>query len=141
MVIRNPNWSTEMLWYRTSYIKGKMLSPLKRPTWDRLHCWFYLKLLRMCSPFFFCSSYHVPDSGVSEQYLQIFPTLVLVNIAQTQKNVIFVTLALVNKVAKFWIFNEKETIFLCLFSFCLPFLYYLLFLDKNKKSIAQQLCI
>jgi hypothetical protein len=32
MVIRNPNWSTEILWYGTSYAKGKVLSPLKRPT-------------------------------------------------------------------------------------------------------------
>jgi hypothetical protein len=30
MVPRNPNWSTEILWYGTSYVKGKILSPLKR---------------------------------------------------------------------------------------------------------------
>jgi hypothetical protein len=30
MVIRNPNWSTEILWYGTGYVKGKILSPLKR---------------------------------------------------------------------------------------------------------------
>jgi len=30
MVTRNPNWSTEILWYGTSYVKGKILSPLKR---------------------------------------------------------------------------------------------------------------
>jgi len=29
MVIRNPNWSTEILWYETGYVKGKILSPLK----------------------------------------------------------------------------------------------------------------
>jgi hypothetical protein len=29
MVTRNPNWSTEILWYRTGYVKGKILSPLK----------------------------------------------------------------------------------------------------------------
>jgi hypothetical protein len=29
MVTRNPNWSTEILWYGTGYVKGKILSPLK----------------------------------------------------------------------------------------------------------------
>jgi hypothetical protein len=32
MITRNPNWSTEILWYGTGYAKGKILSPLKRPT-------------------------------------------------------------------------------------------------------------
>jgi hypothetical protein len=32
----------------TGYAKGKMLSPFKCPTWGRLHCWFRLKLLRVC---------------------------------------------------------------------------------------------
>ena len=32
MVTRNPNWSTEILWYGTGYAKGKMLLPPKRPT-------------------------------------------------------------------------------------------------------------
>jgi hypothetical protein len=32
MVTRNPNWSTEILWYETGYTKGKMLSPPKRPS-------------------------------------------------------------------------------------------------------------
>jgi len=31
MVTRNPNWSTEILWYETGYVKGKILSSLKRP--------------------------------------------------------------------------------------------------------------
>jgi hypothetical protein len=31
--------------------------------------------------------------------------------------------------------NEEETIFLCLFPFCLPF-YYLLYLDNNEKKKA-----
>jgi len=31
MVTRNPNWSTEILWYKTGYAKRKILSPLKRP--------------------------------------------------------------------------------------------------------------
>ena len=30
MVTRNPNWSTEILWYGIGYVKGKILSPLKR---------------------------------------------------------------------------------------------------------------
>jgi hypothetical protein len=28
MVTRNPNWSTEILWFGTGYVKGKILSPL-----------------------------------------------------------------------------------------------------------------
>jgi hypothetical protein len=31
MVTRNPNWSTNILWYGTGYVKGKILSPLKCP--------------------------------------------------------------------------------------------------------------
>jgi hypothetical protein len=30
MVTMNPNWSTEILWYGIGYVKGKILSPLKR---------------------------------------------------------------------------------------------------------------
>jgi hypothetical protein len=30
MVTRNPNRSTEILWYEIGYVKGKILSPLKR---------------------------------------------------------------------------------------------------------------
>ena len=30
MVTKNPNWSTEILWFGTGYVKGKILSPLKR---------------------------------------------------------------------------------------------------------------
>jgi len=32
MATKNPNWSIEILWYETDYIKGKILSPLKCPT-------------------------------------------------------------------------------------------------------------
>ena len=32
MITRNPNWLTEILWYKTSYAKTKILSPFKRPT-------------------------------------------------------------------------------------------------------------
>ena len=31
MVTRNTNWSIEILWFRTGYIKGNILSPLKHP--------------------------------------------------------------------------------------------------------------
>jgi len=30
MVTRNPNWSIEILWLEIGYVKGKILSPLKR---------------------------------------------------------------------------------------------------------------
>ena len=48
IVTRNPDWSTEILWYETGYVKGKILLPLKRPAYVRLHCWFCLKLLKVC---------------------------------------------------------------------------------------------
>jgi len=38
MVTRNPNWSIEILWFGTGYVKGNILSPPKRPAWGRLHC-------------------------------------------------------------------------------------------------------
>ena len=65
MVTRNPNQLTEILWYEIGYVKGKMLSPLKSYTRGRLHCWFCLKLLKICSSVFY-SSYHVPDSEPSK---------------------------------------------------------------------------
>jgi hypothetical protein len=74
MVTRNPNWSTEILWYETGYAKGKILSPLKRPTLDKLYCWFCLKLLKVClcsKGLFVFRSYGHPI---------IFLTLALVNI-------------------------------------------------------------
>jgi hypothetical protein len=43
-------------------------------------------------PTIFYFSFPVPDSGVSEQFLRIFPTLALVNIAQIQPKTIFVYL-------------------------------------------------
>ena len=86
IVTRNPNWSTKILWYKICYIKGKTLSPPKCLTWGRLHCWFCLKLLKNLFSFFlFFSSFHVPNSGVNEQFLRIFLTLTLVNIAQIKK--------------------------------------------------------
>jgi hypothetical protein len=81
MVTSNPNWSTKILWYGTGYAKGKILSPLKRPTWGKLHCWFCLKLLKVCSCFIFIGHPIIFPTLVSMNiYLRIFPTLALVNI-------------------------------------------------------------
>jgi hypothetical protein len=84
---------------------------------------FCLKLLRICS-LFFCFFDHVLDPGISEQFLRIFPTLVLVNIAQTQKIKIFSTLTSMNNFAKNWIWRR---IFLCYFLFAYPLLYLFFF--------------
>jgi hypothetical protein len=66
--------------------------------------------------YLFYSSFHVHDYGVSEQFLRIFPTLTLVNIAQIHKNTILLTLALVNIFAK----NKfEEEIFYVIFFSCL----------------------
>jgi hypothetical protein len=124
MVSRNPNWSTKILWYGTGYTKGKMLSPPKRPTWGKLNSWSCLKLLKNLFSFsLFYSSFHVPDSSVSEQFLRIFPTLALVNIAQIQKNIILLTLALMNIFAK----NEFEEEIFCHFFLVYPLLLFALF--------------
>jgi len=66
MVTRNPNWSTEILWYGTGYVKGKILSPLKCSAWGRLHCWFCLKLLNIYPLMLWWFVYNIPDSGASE---------------------------------------------------------------------------
>ena len=66
MVTRNPNWSTEILWYGTGYVKGKILSPLKRSAWGRLHCWFCLKLLTIYWFMLWWFTCNIPVSGASE---------------------------------------------------------------------------
>jgi len=66
IVTRNPNWSTEILWYGTGYVKWKILSPLKRSAWGRLHCRFCLKLLNIYSLMLWWFVYNIPDSGASE---------------------------------------------------------------------------
>jgi len=66
MVTRNPNWSIQILWSETSYVKRKILSPLKRPTLSRLHCQFFLKLLRVVLFCFLWFAYNILDSGASE---------------------------------------------------------------------------
>ena len=66
-VTRNPNWSTDILWSETGYVKGKILSLLKRPAWGRLHCWFCLKLLKKIYWFIlWLFVWNIPDSGASE---------------------------------------------------------------------------
>ena len=132
MVTRNPNWSTEILWHETGYAKGKMLSPFKCPTWDRLHCWFCLKWLRICSPFFpflfflSCSwlwrqwsiPMNISNSGVGKYRTNL-------------KNMILVTLALMNIFSK----NEfDEEIFHVIF-FLFILYYYSPLLDENKKIV------
>ena len=80
MVTRNPNCSTKILWYVIGYVKEKILSPLKRSAWGRLHCWFCLKLLNIIG---LCSDgllgIFLTLAQVNIQ-LRIIPTLVLVNI-------------------------------------------------------------
>jgi len=66
MVTRNPNWSTEILWYGIGYVKGKILSPLKRPAWGRLHCWFCLKLLNIYWFMLWWYTCNISDSSASE---------------------------------------------------------------------------
>jgi hypothetical protein len=61
-----PNWSTKILRYEISYIKGNILSPLKLPTSGRLHCWFCLKLLKVCLCSILRLSYNITDSSVSK---------------------------------------------------------------------------
>jgi len=54
--------------------------------------YFFLSFFYFSIFLFFYFSFHVPDSGVSEQFLRIFPTLALVNTAQIQPKTIFVYL-------------------------------------------------
>jgi hypothetical protein len=86
MVTRNSNWSTKILRYGTGYVKGKILSPLKRPTQGKLHCLFCLKIAKSLLYY----AFHDPPrifltlASVNNQ-LQIFSTLALINIAQPKK--------------------------------------------------------
>jgi len=66
MVTRNLDWSTEILWYKTVYVKWKILLPLKRPAWSRLHCWFCHKLLTFCWFMLWWFARNIPDSDASE---------------------------------------------------------------------------
>jgi len=133
MVTRNPNWSTEILWYMIGYTKRKMLSPLKRPTWDRLHCWFCLKLLRISLFLFFLScswlwhqwtvSTNISNSGVRKY---------CTNPKRIRYSWIYCQ----------WLISQRiefEEEFSYAISCCLPFYYYLPFLDGNKRNVAQQI--
>jgi hypothetical protein len=66
MVTRNPDWSTEILWYVIGYTKGNILSPLKHPAWGRLHYWFCHKLLTFCWFMLCWFAFNIPDSGANE---------------------------------------------------------------------------
>jgi hypothetical protein len=102
MVSRNLNWSTEILWFGTGYVKWKILSPLKRSAWGRLHCWFCLKLLNIYSLcyddlfiiFLTLAPVNIPPRiiptlALVKILLQIIPTLALVKIHSYQKISIF----------------------------------------------------
>jgi hypothetical protein len=121
MVTRNPNWSIEILWYGTGYAKGKMLSPPKRPTWGRLHCWFCLKLIRICSWLwcYWTIPMNISNSGVGKYR------------TNPKKNMILLTLASVDIFTKKWIWRRN---FLCHF-FLFILYYYFPFLDGNKKTL------
>jgi hypothetical protein len=125
MVTRNRNWSTKILWYKTGYAKGKMLSPPKRPTWGRLHCWFSLKLLKNLFSFslflFFLScswlwyQWTIP-MNIYNSSVDKYRT--------NPKNTILLTLASVNIFAK----NAfEEEIFYVIFFLVYPLLLFALF--------------
>jgi len=119
MVTRNPNWSTEILWYGTGYAKGKMLSPLKRPTKGKLHCWFLSKIAKNLF-FFFPFLFFISCSWLWRQWT--IPTNIsnfdVDKYRTNPKNTILLTLASVNIFAK----NEfEEEIFYVIFS-CLSFI-------------------
>jgi len=125
MVTRNRNWSTKILWYKTGYAKGKMLSPPKHPTWGRLHCWFSLKLLKNLFSFslflFFLSC-----SWLWYQWtipMNIYNSSVG-KYRTNPKNTILLTLASVNIFAK----NAfEEEIFYVIFFLVYPLLLFALF--------------
>jgi hypothetical protein len=109
-----------------------MQSPPKCPTWGRLHCWFCLKLLIICSPFslflFFLScswlwrQWTIP-TNISNSSVGKYRT--------NPKNTILLTLVSVNIFAKKWIWRRN---FLSYF-FLFILYYYLPFLDGNKKTL------
>jgi len=69
--------------------------------------------------FLFYSSFHVPDSGVSEKFLTNISNSDVGKYRTNKKNMIFLTLASVNNFAK----NEfEEEIFYAIFFSCLTFI-------------------
>jgi hypothetical protein len=54
MIIRNPNWSTEILWFGIGYTKEKMLSAFKHPICLRQAALLDLIKITKNLFFFFC---------------------------------------------------------------------------------------
>jgi len=139
MVTTNPNWSTEILWYKTGYAKGKMLLPLKHPIYGRLHCWFCLKLLRICSsfPFFL---FFLSCSWLWRQWT--IPTNISnsgVGKYRTNPKKYDTPDSSVSEY-----FSQKMNLkkkFSMLFFLIYPLLLFVLFRWKLKKNIARHICI
>jgi len=120
MVTRKPNWTTEILWFGTGYVKGKVLSLFKRPAWGRLHCWLCLKLLKiidLCHDnlliiFLTLASVNIrswifPILALVKIPPRIIPTLTLVKIRSYEKISIYIYIFIlisVNKLIKIYIF-------------------------------------
>jgi hypothetical protein len=59
MVIKNPNWAIEILWFGIGYTKKKMLSAFKHPICLRQAALLVLIKIAKNLFFSFCSFYHV----------------------------------------------------------------------------------
>jgi hypothetical protein len=66
IITKNHNCLIEILWYKTGYTKRKILSSLKRPTWDRLYCCFCFKLLKVCWFILWWFVCNTPNSNVNK---------------------------------------------------------------------------
>jgi hypothetical protein len=125
IVTKNPNWSTNILWFGTSYAKEKILSLFKCPTRDKLHYWFCLKLLRVCWIMLWWSTCNILDSSASEYSTTNTFNSDIDKCYVTQKNMVFLTPTLVNKPVK-WIERKAYIFFIFL---------------KKKACIAYHICI
>jgi len=47
---------------------GKVLTPLSHPTWGKLHCWFCLKLLKICWFVLWWFTCNITDSDASHSF-------------------------------------------------------------------------
>jgi hypothetical protein len=47
---------------------GKVLAPLSHPTWGKLHCWFCLKLLKICWFVLWWFTCNITDSSASHSF-------------------------------------------------------------------------
>jgi hypothetical protein len=98
IVTRNPNQSTKILCYGTGYAKEKILSPLKRLAWGRLHCWFCLKLLRVHRFILWWSTCNISDTNISEYSTTNTSNYVIGKYyVAKKKHMVFLPLASVNK--------------------------------------------